>query len=663
VIAAWRLPLGAPGIYRYPDVPLRQLTGVRMDVCAFLGVAPRGPARERVLDQMTRDCRDDPQVQRVLRRTVPVAVEKFDDYRRLFGGFEGPGLLAYAVAAFFEQGGRKAYVARIVHDYPTEAENQARVARGAAAGVITPSGPLWLRARNEGEWGNKLQVSIDFAYTPLEVEVFTNMTITVAKSQRLPAGTLLRFTLAGGIQVLRFVSQVSERGRRGAPGAVLEGTLDQSLPGVPSRAELVEAACAIDDKDGRTEHYVGQGLSSIHPQWLGASLCYDSELVFPDNSWIFQEIRPSPAQSGTSFSEGYDAFEDIVPEDFFDGTWTPGDDEPGAGVQCLTELADLSLLVVPDLYSPGPLVPQESVSAPPSVAGPDFAPCLDHPTRVPDQVTRVAELAGLRRDPLADLDEIIGLQSRLIEFADQQQSFIALLDVPPGMNQRRILYWRSKFDSPYAAAYHPWLPTARTDDGRDALVHMPPAAVGAGIIAQRELAFGVPFGPANELAANIVNVDDIVTPARHDELHPKGINVFLRERDGIRLMGARTLTADPQWRQLSVRRLVTMLKRTLEQQTQWLVFEPNNAELRQQIRQLLTVFLRQLFRLGAFKGTTEGDAFFVRCDDELNEPLAELGQVLCLIGVAPAEPLEFIVLRLSRDGDGTLSLEENTHAR
>jgi phage tail sheath protein FI len=161
------------------------------------------------------------------------------------------------------------------------------------------------------------------------------------------------------------------------------------------------------------------------------------------------------------------------------------------------------------------------------------------------------------------------------------------------------------------------------------------------------------------IAAAIVNVADQVSPARHDELHPQGINVYLRERDGIRLSAARTLSRDPTLRQLSVRRLLTLLARTLEQQMQWTVFEPNNSALRSELRLLLRSFLRQLFRRGAFRGATEDQAFFVRCDDSNNPPfISDAGRLIAEIGVAPAEPLEFIVLRLAREGDGTLIVQE-----
>jgi uncharacterized protein len=104
---------------------------------------------------------------------------------------------------------------------------------------------------------------------------------------------------------------------------------------------------------------------------------------------------------------------------------------------------------------------------------------------------------------------------------------------------------------------------------------------------------------------------------------------------------------------------VTMIRRTLLRQMQWAVFEPNDARLRDEVQRLLQGYLRQLYRANAFRGRTPSEAFFVRCDETLNPPeFLDTGSLLCHVGIAPAEPLEFIVLHLSRDGDGTLLMEE-----
>jgi phage tail sheath protein FI len=136
-----------------------------------------------------------------------------------------------------------------------------------------------------------------------------------------------------------------------------------------------------------------------------------------------------------------------------------------------------------------------------------------------------------------------------------------------------------------------------------------------------------------------------------------GINVYRAERDGFRLTAARTLSSDPDYRQLSVRRLMTMLRLSLERQTQWLAFEPNTAELRERLLRTVTGFLRGLAARGAFAGRTEAESFFVRCGDDLNPPASQaLGRLITEIGVAPASPLEYILVRIARDPDGSLAV-------
>ena len=666
------IPLGAPGIYHLPASPLHALTGVRMDVCAFVGVAPRGPVRVPVVNEEWRDDRPCVEAERPQRRSIAVTVENFDEYRRLFGGFEGPGLLPYSVAAFFEQGGLRAYITRIVHDYrdpvdpkkPDPVKNAGGVAWGVVPGAGTDAMPLRLRARNEGSWGNSLRASLDYATRPIQFEANDTASITVDEAVDLPLGSVVRLTLTNATQLLRLVSNINQETRTRRTGFVNKAIFNQLIAADVESAEVVEGILLIDDGDGRIERHERLGFSTLHPRWLATVLCYESELVWPDNAWASGEVLPVdsdllPSPWSATFSGGEDRYAAIEPGDFFDDKWTLGDDDPGDGVHALTQLSDLSSLVVPDLYSPAPLTPNKDIVDPVSLVGPEFEPCFDlalHPSQAKAQY----DLEGLRLDPKlpADLETIIDYQKQLVALADVLRSFIVLLDVPPGLSHRRVLNWRARFDSAYAAAYGPWLQTSRNDDSRE-LLRVPPSAVAAGVIAGQEISFGVPHGPANVLAAQIVGVDETISPERHDELHPEGINIYLPERDGIRLTGARTLSRDPQWRQLSVRRLLTMIERALDQEMQWVVFEPNNSALRSQVRLALLSYLRQLFQLGAFRGATEEEAFFVRCDESNNPPyVADAGRLIAEIGVAPAEPLEFIVLQLARGGDGTLTLEE-----
>ena len=656
---------GPPGVYFESAAPPFAFALERMDVCAFVGVSPRGPSRVPIADDEA--LRDRPLVDplRRRRRSVAVAVESFDEYRRLYGGFEGAGLLPYAVRTFFEQGGRRAYVVRIVHAYG-DVRNRLAAARGILPGVKAGGRVVKLRARHEGAWGNALAATLQLRVKPLVFDEARSSTseLVLPADTVLPAGSTLRVTIAPGIRVLARIGDVrlvplADRKRRD-----VRASLDTALAAPPTAVEVVEAALTIDDGAGVREVHEGLGLDPRHPRWMGDVLSNESELVYPDPRWVELPLDPAddrllvPAARRPQFRRGADRSSDITSDDFFDAAWTLGNDEPGDGVHALVQITDLAMVCAPDLYSPAPLPALESIVDPPSVAGPEFSECVDvHPK---DQVAAEPALLGLTLDPLlpADLTRIGSYQRQLVELADTLRTFTVLLDVPPGLRPPQILRWRRQFSSAFAAAYHPWISVAPPDDLRDALVRIPPSAVGAGIIAAQERRFGVPHGPANVIAQGAVALDRLVTGDDHTALHQADINVYVRDPAGFRLTSARTLGDDPSYRQLSVRRLVTQLARTLERQTQWIMFEPNTAGLRGDLTHALRMLLRELFIANAFAGDTEEEAFFVRCDDELNDERAlDSGRLIAEIGVAPAEPLEFIVVRFIRDIDGGITVE------
>ncbi|MEA2481129.1 MAG: uncharacterized protein QOJ07_3051, partial [Thermoleophilaceae bacterium] len=594
------------------------------------------------------------------------------------GGFDGPGRLPYAVASFFEQGGRRAYVVRIVPD-----DAGAGRGDGVASGVLRPlaaaGGEVRLWARSEGSWGDGLSAELTFDPAPLPVTMLGAADMVVPSDAPPPVGSLLRLRLADTTRVLAWVIGSRVEGDPAAPGRRRVVTLDAAPAQDVTAAELVEATLTIDDGDGRVETHARLGLDPGHPRALARVLMEESDLVEPDPAWWDATVRPGgpgaalgpavtwsapaadvpvPGPRAGGFAGGSDRWAAIQPSDFFDARWVPGDEEPRSGVHALVDVDDVALVAVPDLYEPAPLAEPESI-ADVSLAGPEFRECVDLPPPRP-QAPPPPGLDGLALDPTvgASRATIVGLQLRLVELADLLRSWIVLLDVPPGLGPSGALKWRASFDSAWAAAFHPWLRVARPDDRRGGAVEVNPSALAAGIAARRALRDGVQYGPANELAARVVDVRERVDPAAHADLHPAGINVFLREPDGVRLSAARTLARDPQWRQLSVRRLVSMLERALQHELDWVVFEPNTASLRADVDHLIRAYLRRLYRANAFVGAGEDEAFFVRCDDTLNPaPVVDAGQLVAEIGVAPAEPLEFIVLRLARGGDGTLLVE------
>lgn len=658
-------PLGAPGVFVAPPEPVREITGVRRDIAAFVGVAPRGPAW---LPPTTLE--PDVDVSTWLattrrRRSIPVRVTSWDEYRYHFGGFEGPGRLPYAVSAFFAARGEAADIVRIVHEHGDRLDDAAGRSSGVFRGVALPGGgDVGVSARSEGRWGDRLRVRMTFTSRPLAVRSATASRIVVDRREWVPGGSLLRLGLGGDVQELRHVDTSIEEPEPAGPGRIRVLTLAGAAAVPPETVEVVTARLEVVDADptfSRREVLDDIGLRADHPRWLARVLVEESTMLWPGRAWTSgtlvvadPALPPAPVlgpDGEEHLVDGEDLWPAIRPEHFWDATWVAGDDEPGDGVHCIAERRDVGILVAPDLYDPRPLVPAADVTDPPTLCGPEFAPHEPlGPVVTPE--APVPGLDGLRLDPLVsgDLERIVRNQQQIVDFADASRELTVLLDVPLGLTHRRALTWRTRFDSPYAAAYHPWLDVAAPDDRRDALVRLNPSAFAAGIVAARERRLGVQHGPANELAIGAVRVADVVPRDRHDELHVNGINVFVGERDGISLTGARTLSRRPLLRQLSVARLMTVLRLSLEREMQWAVFEPNDRELWAEVRRLVHAFLSRLYDAGAFRGATTKEAFFVRCDDTtMTRNDLDNGRLVCLVGVAPAEPIEYIVLQMSLD--------------
>lgn len=671
MLSSARLPLGAPGVYILPDAIAPQFNPQHMDVCAFVGVAPRGPAYQPlVFERYLPGYRMMSDPDRPYQRSVPVLVKSFDEYRRLFGGFEGPGYLPYAVAMFFEQGGRRAYIVRVVHQRPSADPMAYRTgwAKGNLAGVTTTD--LTFLARNEGSWGNGLRLEMGFSTTAVGFSNGAVNTVLVDRAGLVPVGTLLRMVDATNSVTLAYCRGASEMPHPTEPSSRWQLQFDLPLASAPVRIDSIEAHITVRDNSGQMEAFERLGLTPDHPRSLASVLCNESTLVWPHPDWAATELLPKNATvellhglSGT-FADGLDQYADLVHDDFFDGNWSAAEDTPGGGVTSLTGCGDLTHVVVPDLYIPAQWAGDETVTEiQTDTAGAEFAPCVDFP----DVTSRAnntppSSLTQLILDPRhsADLGIIARLQQQVLDVCEQTEGMIALLDVPPSLSQGQAERWRAQFDSSWGAAYHPWLIASRRvfanhGEWPDMLRPLPPAAVAAGIVARKEFEHGIQYGPANELASSIINLAETQPKGRADVFHPLGLNCFVRVADGIQLVSARMLSRDRQWRQLSVRRLILMLRRTLLRETQWAVFEPNGPSLWRDLTHAIENLLLRLFRAGAWAGATPAESYFVRVHTE--QARLDRGVLLIDVGVAPAEPLEFIVLKLRRDGDGMLTLE------
>lgn len=659
-----RVVLGAPGVYLAPEVPRRRLVAEPMDVVGFVGVAPRGPASEPVDDPTLLD-------RGVTHaRSVPVTVDSWDEYQEAFGGFTGPGLLPHAVAAFFAQGGRRAVVVRIVAD----------AGPGRPPGTAPPgcahydlgSGVPPLRARSEGTWGDRLTMTLAFTTRTLAVTARADGALTLEPGSGVPVGALLRLRTPGRPAtpaaqatqavppVLATVARVDRVGRPGAAGTDLVAVLDRPAAlDAGTVVELVEAELTVDDSDPerpRRERFTGLGTRPAHPCYLADVLRRRSRLLAPverppgapDDPGFEPDPALSPLVSGPPQPGGVDRYGLITEDDVLGAAQDVDGPDDTAGVGALASAPEAATVVVPDLYVPAGLV---AAPAPDPVAGdPVFRRCASRPVTPVATGPAPDALAGLRLDPTdpGGLAAVAARQARLVAAA-QQLELVALLDVPPGLRAPQVQRWRAALDSSYAAAYHPWLRAPGPDP--DQLVDLPPSAVAAGVLADSELRRGLSRGPANEVAAGVVDVAETVDDAQHAVLHGLGINVFRADPAGIVLTAARTLSSDPALRQLTVRRLLLLVRRTVRRQLAWTVFEPDDDGLRAGLRRLLERLLGDLFDAGAFAGATPEESWFVR----LSAPgAAGPGQIVVEIGLAPSAPLEFLVVRVALDAVGAI---------
>ncbi len=243
------------------------------------------------------------------------------------------------------------------------------------------------------------------------------------------------------------------------------------------------------------------------------------------------------------------------------------------------------------------------------------------------------------------------LQGKMIAHCENASDRMAILDAPPDMLPQDILEWRMNtagYDSKFAALYYPWLEVM--DPLTNQPMYVPPSGHVAGVWARTDSTRGVHKAPANEVVLGVNGLGFQVTQEEQGGLNKVGINCIRSfPGRGIRIWGARTLSSDPEWRYINVRRLFNYIAESIMEGTQWSVFEPNDEMLWTQLRIAASNFLTRTWREGALFGATPDQAFYVKCDSETNPPdVIEAGQVIVEIGIAPVKPAEFVIFRISQ---------------
>lgn len=570
----------------------------------------------------------------------PRLVTSFTEFERVFGpledleldGVRTINLMAHAARAFFLNGGHRLYVARTFR--PMSSTNTGVASTTFTVSTSTGQVTTGWNARWPGALGNAV-VTVNGKRSKDVSYVDENGTV---QARRATQGSIVEVVSADPDPKSAFVDAdlrvvVYDQGVQKFFKS--DGSLDTSLAG--KRIHIVEidvvTEIGADPRSRLARTASAVTLHPDHPRWIGrifdrddpededAAVWFDVEETDfgarqPDDGpkdliKLFLALVGTTSWSSTvRLQGGNDGLRpDPATVDGIEGRSADLDrvDEPARGLGALAEIDDIAIVAAPD------------------VSG--------HPD--PDQIAMAGDI--------------------LIAHAEACRYRIAIVDAPENSSMNQVRAFRGRYDSTRAALYHPWIemfdPTRpATRGGPSPRIKVPPSGFVAGVYARTDVTRGVYKAPANELVYGLTRFEANINTGRNEVLNPEGINAlrFLPGR-GNRVWGARTMTSDPEWKYVNVRRLFIYLEHSIDKATQWAVFEPNNELLWRRITRTVKDFLEVQWRDGALLGATPDEAFFVRCDrSTMTQNDLDNGRLICLIGVAPTRPAEFVIFRIGQ---------------
>lgn len=249
------------------------------------------------------------------------------------------------------------------------------------------------------------------------------------------------------------------------------------------------------------------------------------------------------------------------------------------------------------------------------------------------------------------------VQLKMIEHCEKMKDRFAIFDPEINSDFPKIQTKKDELSSDpgIGALYYPWIEVAvEVESAANKIIlknmMIPPSGATAGVYARTDSERGVHKAPANEGLRGVISLEKNITTEEQDILNPKGINCIRAFKGrGIRIWGARTISSDPLWKYVNIRRLFLYLEESIDESTQWVVFEPNNEQLWARVEQTIKNFLIGIWKSGALMGTSPDEAFFVKCDrttmtqDDINN-----GRLIVTIGIAPTKPAEFVIFRIAQ---------------
>lgn len=627
----------APGVY-VEEVSFRSksIEGVPTSTTAFAGMTAFGPVR---YPGGPKDGK-------------PRLITSFADFEQVYGGLgtlrmsdegERVSYLAHAARAFFMNGGKRLYVSRVFLAPPvdggTDAPTDGRdpkwgVARGTALDLGGGVVATW-RARWPGAAGN---VKVSTAPVRSKNIAYVPAGTNIVQANRAKGGALVEVLTAAEAQTQAtftrtptqpfapldssklWVVKVDADGRqtfwRGAT---------QSTPAPGSVVQLVELSVTVEVSGERVDVYGELGAHGSQKRFVGRILGLNEPA--DENAVVWLDV---PADRAAA---------DPATTDF--------------AVQLAVKLTDTSVSPRLTLGNDGALAQPDDLAG--KEASPDDANATATGLAALGEIDDIAIVALPDGGTYDDATLREQAADRLINHAERLRYRIAVVDGPRNASISQIRAFRGRFDSKYAALYHPWIeildPTERAAQGAPPRrLMLPPSGFVTGIYARSDVERGVHKAPANEVVAGLTRFEANINHGRQEVLNPEGINALrFFEGRGNRVWGARTISSDPEWKYVNVRRLFIYLEHSIDKGTQWAVFEPNNERLWANIRQTIEDFLYTLWRSGALMGTKPEEAYFVRCDrTTMSQNDIDNGRLVCLIGVAPSMPAEFVIFRVGQ---------------
>ncbi|MDD5267131.1 MAG: phage tail sheath subtilisin-like domain-containing protein [Methylococcales bacterium] len=575
-----------PGVY-IEEIPsgVRTITGVATSITAFLGRASLGLTNE------------------------PVTINSFGDFERQFGGLAVDYPMSYAVRDFYSNGGSQAIIVRLFKVLIPDGADDAAKAQAKADTVakLTVDG-LVITAKSPGVWGKKLRVTID---VEVSEEVRTRLNL-------LATDALFNLTISLGSTSEKFLNvTVTDNARRIDRVLKAESSLVQWPEGVawsPQAVPLTKAAAVA-----------------------------------------FKDLLSAPGDAAKKAA--YDAAKVDL-------------DDPAAKAEKVLAVA----------LAANPQVPADIAAAQAKIKAAEVAMKGSNGEKLDQAAYEGAQVdkTGLHALDKADLFNLLCIPP------DTREGDAPIAVYQTAMNYCKVRRAMLIVDAPAAWSANKDTAAAKARDGlaalnlsgesaRNAALYFPrvleadplrdgqldtfvPCGIVAGVMARTDTSRGVWKAPAgleaslNGIQGLNVNLND----AENGMLNPLGINCLRSfPVNGRVIWGARTLRGADQladeWKYIPVRRTALFIEESLYRGTQWVVFEPNDEPLWAQIRLNIGAFMHNLFRQGAFQGTTPRDAYFVKCDKETTtQNDINLGIVNIVVGFAPLKPAEFVVIKLQQ---------------